>query len=331
MNGLPALSVLSLGAVSPAGFTASSLMDSAPTPTQEPWLSQPEKMTSLYRISPVSECLIKWQKEPRLRRASPLALFLMDAAAQALAEHPALNRERLGLVCALGTGSINYSRRFYQESMNRGRKFASPALFPETVYNSPVSHIAAILGIQEACYSLIGDESSWVEALRVAQVWLALNKVDTVLILAGEELDAVSIEAFHITGWIRRGVIPSEGAGALLVKKKEASDLPMMQIEPNPVTHAFRSQASQKEAWNRFLSNTAEEKNNRLPGNIVSNLLTKQWSPHFERSGPDLGAAFTASAAWATIQMLLAQQSGSLLVPGSNCGVSQLRFIRPDS
>lgn len=331
MNGLPTLTVMGRGAVSPAGFSATSLLGNAPAPTLEPLLSQPEKLISLYRIFPLSAGLLKWQKEPRLRRASPLALFLIEAAAQALAEHPKLNRDRLGLVCALGTGSINYSRRFYQESMNRGRKFASPALFPETVYNSPVSHIAAILGIQEACYSLIGDESAWVEALRVAQVWLALGKVDTVLVLAGEELDAISVEAFYLSGWTRRGVIPSEGAGALLIKKAESSDLSMMQITPNPVTHSFRSQASEQEAWNRFLSDPTNEKNIRLPGNIVSQHLAIKWSSHYERSGPDLGAAFTASASWATIQMVLAQQSGSLLVPGCNCGVSQLRIIKPNS
>ena len=182
---------------------------------QEPLLSDPRRTVPVRRVD--LGALQRWSLEPRLRRASPLALLLADAAQQALAKAPAIPRDRLGLVAALGTGSIALSRRFYTHTLAKGRAQAAPAVFPETVYNSPVSHVAALLGITGACYTLVGDESAWVEALRVAQAWLARETVDAVLVLGGEELDGIALEAYARFGWFRRGVVATEGAGAVLV------------------------------------------------------------------------------------------------------------------
>jgi hypothetical protein len=325
MKVLPDLHVSGRGAVSPAGLGAWTLHEE---PTAEVlWdrlLSQPEKSVRVYKVNLDQAPLLRWQQEPRLRRASPLALFLMEAASQALESQHQLDRSRLGLVCALGTGSIRYSRRFYAESQQRGRRFASPALFPETVYNSPVSHIAAILGIQDACYSLVGDESAWVEALRVAQVWLACAKVDHVLVLAGEELDIITVEAYERAGWLRKGVIPSEGAAALLVG---ASSGHVPVLRPDPVTHCFRSIPSHQQAWKTMVRLPADHPPLFLPGNVVPQSCVVKWgSAEAPRSGPDWGAAFTASSAWATVQMIQAGLTGTLLVPGCNSGVSRLQI-----
>ena len=323
MSFLPDLQVLGTGAISPSGYGAASLLAfPGPGLLHEALLRNPETSAALRRVNSQSDSLRRWQQEPRLRRASPLALFLMEAASQALENHPGLDRQRLGLVCALGTGSICYSRRFFVDTLNRGRRFASPALFPETVYNSPVSHVATILGIREACYSLIGDETAWVEALRVAQLWLALKKVDHVLVLGGEELDAITVEAFSRAGWLEQGVVPSEGAGAVLVAASSGSSDPY--IRPHPQTATYRSKASQHNAWQTMLDAGIDANSMVLPGNIVPESLTKALGKSLDRSGPDWGAAFTASASWATLQMLASGRSGTLLVPGSNCGVTRL-------
>jgi 3-oxoacyl-[acyl-carrier-protein] synthase III len=323
MSVLPDLHVIGMGAVSPAGpGTLPLLNQPGPELFQEPMLRHPEKSVGVRKVDLQNEALLRWQKEPRLRRASPLALFLMEAASQTLEQHPGLDRSRLGLICALGTGSICYSRRFFVDTLKRGRRFASPALFPETVYNSPVSHVASILGIQDACYSLMGDESAWPEALRVAQVWLARGKVEAVLVLAGEELDAITVEAFYRAGWLKRGVILSEGAAAVLVQSTGTGSW----IRPDLQTLPFRSASSQEKAWRSRLSLPSGSPSLFLPGNVVPPSFSKNVSNDHPRSGPDWGAAFTASSAWATLQMLQSLHSGTLLVPGCTSGVTRLQI-----
>jgi 3-oxoacyl-(acyl-carrier-protein) synthase len=54
-----------------------------------------------------------------------------------------------------------------------GASAASPLLFPETVFNAPASHLAAILGITGASYTLVGDGAVGVLALRMAEDLMA--------------------------------------------------------------------------------------------------------------------------------------------------------------
>ena len=66
---------------------------------------------------------------------------------------------RLAVIFAVASGSVVYTRRFYEQVTKQGAKAASPMLFPETVYNAPASHLAALLGIDGATYTLVGDNS----------------------------------------------------------------------------------------------------------------------------------------------------------------------------
>src|SRR5262249_49309403 len=81
------------------------------------------------------------------------------------------------------------------------------------------SHLAALLGINGACYSIVGDDSAWVEAIRTARLWLKLGEADFVLVLGAEELDPIAVEGFHRAGWFRHQAPfrPSEGATAILL------------------------------------------------------------------------------------------------------------------
>src|SRR5688572_15770058 len=100
---------------------------------------------------------------PRLRRASPITRFAVGAAQEALdmaePDTPG-NRETLGIVLCVMTGCVNYSRRFYDEVL-REPSTASPLVFPETVFNAPSSHLAAVLGAGGMNYTLVGDPSSF--------------------------------------------------------------------------------------------------------------------------------------------------------------------------
>jgi hypothetical protein len=74
--------------------------------------------------------------------------YAVGAALEALGPDADLIRSgglRLGIVTCTLTGGISYSRRFYEEVLQNPAT-ASPMIFPETVFNSCASHLAAYLG-----------------------------------------------------------------------------------------------------------------------------------------------------------------------------------------
>jgi len=165
---------------------------------------------------------------PRLRRASAISRFAAAAGLAALAEAktpPSL--DRIALVFAISNGGVIYTRRFYADIVKSGAQSASPLLFPETVFNAPASHLAAILGISGASYTVVGDGAVGILALKLAEDLIASNDLDACLVVAAEEIDPLVCEAYRQWRLLRdprkpdigRGMIMSEGAGAVLLKR----------------------------------------------------------------------------------------------------------------
>lgn len=164
---------------------------------------------------------------PRLRRASAISRFAAAAGLGALVDakqRPDL--ARTALVFAVSNGGVIYTRRFFAEIVKSGAQAASPLLFPETVFNAPASHLAAILGIEGASYTIVGDGAVGILALKLADDLLASPQIDACLVVAAEEVDALVCEAYRQWRLLRdpakppskRGMIPSEGAGAVLLQ-----------------------------------------------------------------------------------------------------------------
>jgi Beta-ketoacyl synthase, N-terminal domain len=222
------VAVIGQGAVSPAGEGVPALLTEEAIPDVAlPSLRAPEsKSYPVRRVDPKWPGLKKWALEPRLRRASAVPLYLIEAATQALAGWSRPAGARLGLVGAFFCGCPAYSRRFFEQTIRQGQVAASPALFPETVYNSPLSHTASILGINGAVYAVVGDDTAWAGALRVAATWLALDEVDAVVVVAGEEIDIIPVEAYAAARWLRaaKPFRPAEGAAAVLLRRPETGD-----------------------------------------------------------------------------------------------------------
>ena len=116
--------------------------------------------------------------------------------------------------------------------MRLGRAAASPLLFPETVFNAPASHLAAILGITGASYTLVGDGAVGVLALQMAEDLMANPELDRCLVVGAEEADWLLCDAYRKWRLLRaappiepfasppRGMILSEGAGAVLLARE---------------------------------------------------------------------------------------------------------------
>ena len=189
------------------------------------------KAYSAFRVP--ADALKDLPPHPRFRRASAISRFAaaagLDALAQARSTIGEIDPEKMALVFAASNGGVVYTKRFYHDIVEAGAPSASPLLFPETVFNAPVSHLAAILGITGASYTTVGDGAVGVLAIKMAHDLLENDALDFCLVVGAEEADWVLCDAYHkwrllkkeppieLFGDPARGTILSEGAGAVLL------------------------------------------------------------------------------------------------------------------
>ena len=166
-------------------------------------------------------------RNPRLRRSSAISLFTAAAGLAALENAGiAMTPEiaaRTAIVFAIASGGVIYTRKFYEQIVTHGANTASPLLFPETVYNAPASHLAALLGVTGASYTLVGDASVGIAALRFGGQLLETTDIDRVVVVGGEEVDWVLCEAYR--SWRLARTPLAEGAAALVLARAGAVTL----------------------------------------------------------------------------------------------------------
>ena len=335
------LAVIGQGAVTPAGIGVEALLHRAPNPASVAALGQPDKPWPVLRVDMKDPAFARWQREPRLRRVSPITFYLVEAAEQALADVSTADRKETGLIVAFSAGCLAYSRRFFEGIVRQGQKTASPALFPETVFNSPVSHVASVLGLNGAAYSLVGDEAAWVAALKTASVWLKLARVRQVLVLGAEEFDPIVLNAYRSARWLRRqnadhGFLTSEGAAGILVRPASSGEKRVITTASDGFIYRTKKEvAAAAEGLLRGIDSTSP----------CYPTAEHNWLASMEKKAaanrpvvsvkyqPYLGEAFTASAAWNTIRALdcLDQETPRLLLPvwGLNHQLALLEVENP--
>lgn len=229
--------IIGTGAVSPAGWGVPALMAALDSGTRPPVseLSRerakgPPVVTPVMRVPPAPPTL---PKSPRLRRVSPISKFAVAAAVEALGPERMAMVEagdlRLGVVCSLLNGCVNYSNRFFGEVL-ADPAVASPILFPETVFNAPSSHLSALFRSTAPNDTLLGDSAEIFTALEIATEWLLRGDCDGVLVVAPEEIDWLSAEALRLYA---ADAIPAEGAAALYLEL--GGEGPRLLAVPDPV------------------------------------------------------------------------------------------------
>src|SRR5206468_8816270 len=97
----------------------------------------------------------------------------------------------------VSNGGVIYTKRFYRDIVESGAQAASPLLFPETVFNAAASHLAAILGITGATYTLVGDGAVGILAIRMAEDLMASEAFDYCLVVGAEEIDWLLCDAYR--------------------------------------------------------------------------------------------------------------------------------------
>jgi 3-oxoacyl-(acyl-carrier-protein) synthase len=188
-----------------------------------------------YSVFRVPETALKEISHPRLRRASAISRFAAAAGLHALesagVKLGSQNAERIALIFAISNGGVTYTKRFYREIVGTGVQAASPLLFPETVFNAPASHLAAIMGVTGATYTLVGDGAVGLAAITMAEEVMANAALDYCLVVGTEEIDWLLCDAYRRWRLLRlkppietfgeqnRGMILSEGAGAIVLAR----------------------------------------------------------------------------------------------------------------
>ncbi len=284
MNATDKIFICGSGAVSPAGWNVADLFEawkknvSLPVQNlQRPGWENPLRTRNV--PPPISRPV--FLAHPRLRRSTAIAQYTVGAAIEAIGDDISKIQSgnlKLGIVVCVLDGCVNYTRRFFEEVLHQPGT-ASPLLFPETVFNSPASHVGAFLGTPEINYTLVGDDGTFLQGLALAAEWLADEKVDACVVVGAEENDWIVSDAMHL---FRRNAVHAAGAGAIYLKKNSSTNA----IELSAVTDSFPLTQKQNRAA------ALEKVKSQLPlckaGEIFSGDKMKMI----------FGEAFAASAAW---------------------------------
>lgn len=309
-----------IGAVSPAGWGVSALREALrqgePLPTvaiARPGWSSPLHIRS---VPPPAE-RPAFLSHPRLRRSSIITQHAVAASLEALGADAArvqAGELRLGIVVCLMSGCVTYSRRFYEEVL-KDPSIASPMLFPETVYNAPGSHLGAYLNSNTVSFTLVGDDSSFLQGLAVAAGWLLNEQVQGCLVVGAEEADWLVADAARL---FDRRTVQGAGAGAIYLQRTKP-DGPGAELVS--ITDEFPA-GSSKTGINGVRKVRAQ-----LPvgsgkeflclgtqgisrGDVLEKNAWEDWTGVRLAPKKILGEAFTASAAWQCIAACDAVERG---------------------
>jgi 3-oxoacyl-(acyl-carrier-protein) synthase len=329
------------GAVSPAGWGVAPLIDAVSNNTPIPLRDLPRpgwEVPLRARQVPPPEPKPAFLAQARFRRSSPITQYSVAAALEAIGDDLArvqAGNLRLGVVLCVMSGCVNYSRRFYDEVL-RDPATASPLVFPETVFNAPASHLAALLGSPAVNYTLVGDPGMFLQGVALASQWLIANHADACLVVGGEECDWLTTGAFRL---FSRGIILSDGAGALYLKRdKEGARAELSAVTDS---HSFNGRQTRLQA--------ARSCRAQLPSCAPDQLLTDglQQTPRFDddeikawedwtaaRLSPKaaLGEGLIAAAGWQCITAVEALGAGctaaNVSVVGCNQQAIGAHFVR---
>jgi 3-oxoacyl-(acyl-carrier-protein) synthase len=258
---------------------------------------------------------------PRLRRASAISRFAAAAGLAALRDGGVTIEEsknaRVALIFAVSNGGVIYTKRFFHDIVASGASAASPLLFPETVFNAAASHLAAILGVTGASYTVVGDGVVGLLGLRMAEDLMLQGDLDYCLVVAAEEADWLLCDAYAKWRLLRsvtpgrhrsqsnHGMILSEGAGAILIGKSGPVKIDLV----HPGAH-YPSRREAGRVLGKVLRELSPPANSIVIGSVNGTFIDQVEAAAVAEVLPDaavyspkcaLGESIGASGLWQTI------------------------------
>jgi 3-oxoacyl-[acyl-carrier-protein] synthase II len=147
------------------------------------------------------------------------------------------NTGAIGVSIGTTFGSLHSISQFDRSGLIEGPRFVNPSHFPNTVINSPASHVSIRFKIKGFNTTISTGFCASLDAVSYAADFIKLNRADVVLAGGVEELCEETFLGFHTLGCLsgmngsdpiscpfdakRNGVILSEGAAILVLESEE--------------------------------------------------------------------------------------------------------------
>jgi 3-oxoacyl-(acyl-carrier-protein) synthase len=262
----------------------------------------------------------------------------LEAMAKLRANHDP--KRRLGLVVCLQSGCVNYSCRFFDETL-KDPATASPLLFPETVYAAPASHVAAVLENVSLASTLVGDPAVFLQGASLGAQWLEENRVDVCLVIGAEETNWILADALR---YFERSAVITAGAGALCLcrEPKLSAGVELAAITD---VHTYSAQNGRIQAARAMRGQLGKSSPRELLCDGLGNspradapelAAWRDWTGPRVSPKRILGEGLMAAAAWQCVAACAATASGqftaaNVSLVGSNQQAIGARFVRADS
>lgn len=166
--------------------------------------------------------------------ASKLALD--DAAFQVTQD----NEDDIGVVLGTTLGSVWSISEFDKTALKDGPRYVNPALFPNTVINSPASQISIRFGIKGFNTTIATGFTSSLDALKYACDFIQLGRAKAILVGGVEELCIQTYLGFYKLSFLagskegglelscpfdkrRNGIVFGEGSAMILIEDLESA------------------------------------------------------------------------------------------------------------
>ncbi len=149
------------------------------------------------------------------------------------------NMEAMGVVVGTTLGSVWSISEFDKQALREGPRYVNPALFPNTVINSPASQISIRFGIKAFNTTIATGFTSSLDALKYACDFIRLGRARAVLVGGVEELCLQTYLGFYKLGFLagikrapeascpfdkrRNGIILGEGAGMCVIEDADSA------------------------------------------------------------------------------------------------------------
>jgi len=239
------------------------------------------------------------------------------------------------------SGCVNYSHRFYDETL-KDPATASPVVFPETVFNSPASHLASLLGTTAINYTLVGDPGTVLQGIALAADWLVSGKVDGCLVVGAEERDWLTAEAVYL---FASSVEASDGAGALFLRREPGSKRPSVELHSVTECYVFSKKQTRAQAALRACAELDSEAPRQLLCDGLQGVprldrdeaaAWKDWPGSRLSVKKVLGEGLMAASAWQCVAAVDALRQklfsrATVSVVGCNQQAIAAQFIRSDN
>lgn len=112
------------------------------------------------------------------------------------------NRNEIGVVLGSTMGSVRSISEFDKEGLREGPRYVNPALFPNTVINSPASQVAIRFGLRGLNTTISTGFSASLDALGYAMDMLELGRAKALLVGGVEELCIQTFVGFSKLGFL---------------------------------------------------------------------------------------------------------------------------------